>query len=175
MIDAPDREQPRFPAHREVQLGALIAKQMEAWSVGPDDVCLSGGARGADMLFAEIGLQRRARVQLLIALPDEEFVERSVSLPATDYESRYRALRQRCETRFQHLELGPAADADDAFSRNNAWMIEVACAMTDPSQIYALLVWDEKPAGDGPGGTSDFMARIQNMGGEIAVINPTLL
>ena len=44
-----------------------------------------------------------------------------------------------------------------------------------PDNLYALLVWDEKPAGDGPGGTADFAARVREAGGQVAVINPTKL
>src|SRR5436853_488579 len=38
----------------------------------------------------------------------------------------------------------------------------------------ALAIWDEKPSGDGPGGTSDFEKRIRSSGGEVKIINPTL-
>lgn len=61
----------------------------------------------------------------------------------------------------------------DAFSRCNVWILDSARAELRPnSRLYALLVWDEKPAGDGPGGTFDFAMRVQQCGGEIAVINP---
>jgi hypothetical protein len=175
LIDAPGRKVPRFPANLEARVRALIAEQLDAWAVGRDDVCLSGGARGADMLFAEECLQRGATVRLLIALPDTEFIARSVRVPGTDYEQRYHALRQACETQFQHEQLGPLPEAMDVFSRNNIWLIDTARQMTAPQQIYALLVWDEQPTGDGPGGTSDFVARIRGGGGHTAIINPTRL
>ncbi len=43
------------------------------------------------------------------------------------------------------------------------------------TKIHALLVWDEKPTGDGPGGTSDFQGRVKNLGGLIEIINATKL
>jgi hypothetical protein len=172
MIDAPGRKVTRFPAAKEARVRALIAEQLGAWRAGKDDLALSGGARGADMLFAEECLQRGTPVRLLVALPDAEFVERSVRVPGTDYEARYRALRKHCETRFQHEELGPLPDGIDVFSRNNIWMIDAARALAEPQQIYALLVWDEKPTGDGAGGTSDFVTRIRGAGGHIVIINP---
>jgi hypothetical protein len=172
MIDAPGRTMPRFPATQEAGVRARIAEQLEVWQVSTDDLALSGGARGADMLFAEECLRRGTPVRLLVALPDAEFIERSVRVPGTDYEARYRALRACCETRFQHEELGPLPDGIDVFSRNNIWMIDAARTLTEPAQVYALLVWDEKPTGDGPGGTSDFVARIRAAGGHVAIINP---
>ena len=46
----------------------------------------------------------------------------------------------------------------------------------DPKNLYGLLVWDEKPVGDGPGGTSDFAARVKQLGGHLApIINATKL
>lgn len=172
MIDAPGRKVPRFPAAREDRVRARIAEQLGVWRVGKDDLALSGGARGADMLFAEECLRCGTSVQLLVALPDPEFIERSVRIPGTNYEARYRALRKRCETQFQHELLGPVPDGMDVFSRNNVWMIDAARALAEPKRIYALLVWDGKPTGDGPGGTSDFVARIQAAGGQVAIINP---
>jgi hypothetical protein len=48
-------------------------------------------------------------------------------------------------------------------------------AAADSAKIRALLVWDQKPTGDGPGGTSDFEANVRDLGGLIAIINPTAL
>ena len=45
----------------------------------------------------------------------------------------------------------------------------------DPNNLYTLLVWDEKPTGDGPGGTSDFAMRVKKLSGHRAIINPTKL
>lgn len=172
MIDAPGRKEPRFPASKELVVRGCITRQLDNWRVGAGDVALSGGARGADMLFAEECLRRNARVLLLIALPDAEFIERSVRLPGTDYEQRYLELRRRCETRFQEKELGPVPQGMEVFSRNNIWMFDTALAMAGPQRIYAILVWDERSTGNGPGGTSDFAARIEKRGGRVAVINP---
>jgi len=54
---------------------------------------------GADILAAEAGLERGARVVLGLALPPEEFEQRSVVLPGTDWQARFRALLDRSEVR----------------------------------------------------------------------------
>jgi hypothetical protein len=41
--------------------------------------------------------------------------------------------------------------------------------------LFSVLVWDEEPTGDGPGGTSDFAERVRDLGGVVEVINPTKL
>jgi len=152
-----------------------MADQLARWSVGARDTGICGGARGADILFAEECTKRGASVIMLIALPEEEFLERSVRLPDSDWEARYRALRARCDTRFQNEEWAGRYPELDVFSRNNLWCIEKALSLASAKDVYAVLVWDGQPAGDGPGGTSDFADRIAKVGGHVVIMNPTLL
>jgi hypothetical protein len=175
MIDAPGRKAARFPAAKEGMVRERIALQLDRWHVGAGDVAISGGARGADILFSEEALVRGARGMLLVALPEERYLEVSVRLPGSDWEHRYRMLREKCETRFQHELLGPVPEGMNVFARNNLWLIDTARAMAANNDIYALLVWDERPTGDGPGGTSDFAGRISKLGGHLAIINPDRL
>jgi hypothetical protein len=37
--------------------------------------------------------------------------------------------------------------------------------ISDPKNLHALLVWDEKPSGDGPGGTADCATRVKRLAG----------
>jgi hypothetical protein len=175
MIDAPGRKKARFPARKEQAVRLRIAEQLAGWNAGARDMGICGGACGADILFAEACLERGARVLLLIALPEPAFLEKSVAFADADWEARYRALRARCETRFQHEVLGPPAPGEDVFERNNLWCLDTAQALVPPDRVHAILVWDEKPAGDGPGGTADFAARVAKGGGRVSVINPTKL
>ena len=175
MIDAFCRKQPRFPARMEEAVRLRIAEQLAQWNAGALDVGICGGACGADILFAETCLERRARVLLLIPLPEDAFLEQSVAFAGAGWVVRYRALRNRCETRFQHEALGPPAQGENVFERNNLWCLDTARALVPFDRIHAILVWDEKPAGDGPGGTAEFAARVAEGGGCVAVINPTRL
>ncbi len=175
MIDAPGRKKPRFPAAKEGAVRRAIEKELADWGTGSDDVGISGGACGTDILFAEACLERRARVLLLIPLPEDAFVKRSVAFANASWEARYRALRAQCETRFQHEALGPPAEGENVFERNNLWCLDTARALVTSDRVHAILVWDEKPTGDGPGGTSDFAARVAEGGGRVTIINPTRL
>ena len=175
MIDAPGRKEPRFPTAKEGAVRRAIEKELADWGTGSNDVGISGGACGTDILFAEACLARGARILLLIPLPEETFLKKSVAFADADWEARYRALRAKCETRFQHEALGPPARGENVFERNNLWCLEVALSFVPPRRIHTLLVWDELPAGDGPGGTSDFAARVAEGGGLVAIINPTRL
>lgn len=175
MIDLPDRPKPRFPPEKERAVCEQMAVVLDGWGIGERDLAVSGAARGADILFAELCLARGARVRLLIALPEEEFLERSVRLDGGSWEGRYRELRRRCETWFAHEHLGPVPEGISPFERNNLWLIETAEAEAPPDRLHALLVWDERPTGDGPGGTSHFAAEIERFGGRLAIVNPTTL
>jgi len=185
MIDKPDRPTPRFPREKEAVVRAEIAKQLESWKIGHGDLSVCSGARGADILFAEESLQRGAHVRLLLAKEIDDFVEDSVRLERSDWVERFYALCEKCEVATLPERLGEtpqreqAANASqflDVYARTNLWIINTASVKaTKSSDIYALLVWDEKPTGDGPGGTSDFATRIRQIGGHIAIINPTKL
>jgi hypothetical protein len=177
MIDAPGRRSPRFPSAAEPKVAAAIEAIFERWSVGPDDVVFSGAARGADVLFAESAARRGARVQLLLALPPDEFERTSVALADSIWVERYRDLL--CRHGFEVLPSDdPAADrggpeaALDVFSRTNRWMIERALHLAPPAALLVALVWDEQPAG-GPGGTGDFAALAHRLRAPLEVVNPT--
>ncbi len=177
MIDKPDRTPPRFPPEKEAVVRDHIAQALAGWQIGERDLGICGGARGADILFAECCLERGARVRLLIALPDEEFIKESVALDSGNWVERYEALRNNpaVETWFQHERSEQPPEGLSPFESNNVWMLETAREEAGGGKLYAVLVWDEKPAGDGPGGTAHFAEEIRKLGGEIAVVNPTKL
>ena len=182
MTDAPGRAAKglgeRFPEGKVDAVRERVALKLDEWGVGPEDLAVCGGARGADMIFAELCAGRGARVWLFLALPEDEFVEKSVRSPGTEWERRFRDLRAResVETFLLSESAGRPPEGESVFAQTNLWMLEAAGAEAgDPANIYALLVWDERPTGDGPGGTSDFAARVKKLGGHLSVINPTKL
>ena len=98
-------------------------------------------------------------------------------LNSGNWEARYFALRNNpnVETWFQHERGKPVAEGLSPFESTNLWMIDTARKEAGSAKLYAVLVWDEKSAGDGPGGTSHFAKEIEELGGEVNVINPTKL
>lgn len=179
MIDQPGRPEPRFPPEKEEVVRERLAQQLEEWGIGAGDLAICGGARGGDILFAELCAERGAEVWLFLALPENDFLEESVRLPNSDWEQRYFALRERAGVKkfIQSDRLKSPPKGTSVYARNNLWMINTArVEANDPKNLYAVMVWDEKPTGDGPGGTSDFAARVERLGGRLApVINPTTL
>ena len=174
MIDAPDRETPRFPETKAEAVGVKIAEQLAQWEIGESDLAICGGACGADTLFAEECLRRRARLRLLLAQGADDFVRDSVRHAGEDWVRRFYALCEKAEVAILSEQLGQAPDDISIYARTNLWIINSAQEeAADAGKIYALLVWDEKPTGDGPGGTLDFQQKVCHLGGQIAIINPT--
>ena len=85
MIDAPDRVakglSERFPPRKEDVVRVRISKQLEDWGVGAGHRAICSGARGADILFAELCVERGAEVWLFLPLPEAGFLESSAARP----------------------------------------------------------------------------------------------
>jgi hypothetical protein len=178
MTDAPNRAKERFPPRKEGAVRDRIEAQLREWGAGEGDLAICGGARGADTIFAELCADRGAEVWLMLPLPDGQFLEESVRIPGSDWEDRHFALRERPNVAVFRLgeRLGEPPGDDSVFARNNLWMLDTARVEAgEPARLHALLVWDREPTGDGPGGTSDFARRVAEMGGRLAVIDPTAL
>jgi hypothetical protein len=187
MIDKPDRPEPRFPPEKESAVHEAMAAQLDQWGAGPGDLAICGGARGGDVLFAELCRERGLSIRLLVALSREAFVRESVELPGSvDWVARFNALVDdpSIETRFQPEAVGQPPTGRSVFERNNIWMLMTAKAAVKPGsvtealmfwrrpQLFGLLVWDEQDVADGPGGTAHFAGEIRTLGGKVAIINP---
>ena len=124
--------------------------------------------------FLEECLRRGAKVRLLLAQDIGDFVRDSVQHAGSDWVGRFYAVRENAEVATQPERLGKAPPGFSIYARNNLWIINTAwIEAADSAKIRALLVWDQKPTGDGRGGTSDFEVKVRDLGGLIAIINPT--
>jgi hypothetical protein len=172
MVDAPDRLVPRFPPTEIDRVTAEAAAVLDRWGVDDTTTLVTGGARGADIIVAELARSRGASLVLCLSLPPEEFEKRSVALPGTDWSERFAALLEIAEVRVLDAEIDGNTDAD-VFERTNSWIIEVAHALGGP-RPHAVIVWGGSSE-DGPGGTGDFLRRLGYDGreGRLAKIDPT--
>ncbi len=171
MIDAPGRKSPRFPEVKAEAVRKKIAERLRRWGIGPGDLAICGGACGADILFAEECLRRGAQIRLLLPQAIDDFVRDSVRHAGDDWVRRFHALREQAEV--QILPEEPADSPNDLsiYARNNLWIVNTArVEAADNKKIRALLVWDQKPTGDGPG--SDFVRRFAETAVETIIILP---
>jgi hypothetical protein len=181
MIDRADRPQPRFPASKEQLVCDRLRQQLNLWGIGAGDLAICGGAQGADILFAECCVNLGAQVQLFLPLPQEEFLVRSIHLDGAYWEHRYFELLKHPNISVFFLEdflkENPEilSITNNIFATNNLWMIHATLTAIRSEELFAILVWDEKNQGDGPGGTADFAAQIRQSQGQVVIINPTKL
>jgi hypothetical protein len=171
MIDRPERTAPRFPAEAESAVTAAIADVFTRWSVASSTLVFTSGARGTDIIGAELALARGAVVWLLLPLPEPEFIAESVDLAGTDWHDRFLSLRSACPTLLQAEHLGPAAPGENVFARNNRWCLDLAMRVADGPGTHVVAVWDGQ-ASDGAGGTGDLVARARRRGATVVVIAP---
>jgi hypothetical protein len=163
MIDAPDREKPRFPADKEPIAARAIAQTLTDLAVGQADLAICGGACGGDLLFAEAALARGARLELYIPFDEPTFLKKSVDFADRDWRARYFAVKAAAVLHVAPSDLGPIRDGEDAYERNNRWMLESALRF-GAEKVEFVCLWDGK-GGDGPGGTRHMMDAVRNRGG----------
>ena len=173
MIDAPDRQKPRFPPDKEPIAARAIAQALDDLEVGPGDLAICGGACGGDLLFAEAALACGARLELYIPFDEETFLERSVDFADRDWRARYFAAKASAVVHVAPSELGPIQEREDAYERNNRWMLDSALRFGGDKVDFVCL-WNGE-GGDGPGGTRDMMNAVQNRGGRALWLDTTKL
>jgi Patatin-like phospholipase len=175
MVDAPGRPQPRFPQEEVARVTREAHATLVRWGVGKGTTVVCGGARGADLIVAQQGLELGGQVVLCLALPREEFKKESVELPGTDWVARFDTVLAAASEVRVLPEDEQATKGDDLYERTNTWLISVARSFLQGNEHpHAVIVWNGQE-GDGPGGTRDFVRQLGRNGPtpEIRVIDPT--
>ena len=177
MIDAPDRPNKRFPAEKESVAATKIAEALDQLGAGPEDLALAQGASGGDLLFLEACRQRNVRVQLLLPLPEPEFIQRSI-LPSVDgakWRDRFYSLKANLENepRIMPDELGPLPDGVNPFERCNLWLLYTALSY-GINKVRFICLWDGG-GGDGPGGTAHMYEEVKRRTGQVTWIDSRTL
>jgi hypothetical protein len=164
-VDEPGRATPRFPLDKVPVAAAAIDQALQRIDAGPGDLALTQGASGGDLIFAEACQTRGVRLQLLQPFAEAEFIERSVTPSAGDWEALYRAVTARLSDPVRCLtpELG-RSDADP-YERCNLWLLDTALAF-GPEKVRLLCLWDGG-GGDGPGGTRHMVQEVQKRNGQV--------
>lgn len=190
MIDAPGRERPRFPADKEPPARQKIKEAVEAEMQSGDGVSfgIAGGASGGDILFHEVCEELGVPTQLYLAIPSHLYVKKSVASAGPEWVERFRRLHTRLEDEravrvLSELEEEPADKAEylpawlrskpdyDIWQRTNLWMLHNALAAGGDDCVTLIALWDEKPTGDGPGGTSHLVAKAEGRGAKTVIID----
>ncbi len=177
MADAPGRERPRLPAAKLSQAAQALQQALDALRAGVDDLLLTQGAAGGDLLCAEACHARGMHVQLLLPLAEPEFIERSV-LPSADgkrWRQRYLALKRLLQQppRVMPDELGPLPEGANPFERCNLWLLNTALAY-GADKLRFICLWNGG-GGDGPGGTAHLVNEVRRLDGQVIWIDSRTL
>jgi tetratricopeptide (TPR) repeat protein len=173
MIDAPDRRTPRFPADKEEVAAQKIAEALESFRAGVEDLALCQAAAGGDQLFLEACQKRGVRCQILLPLPESEFIERSIlpSAQGDSWRQRYFQLKERLmdPIRIMPDELGPLPSGVDPFERCNLWLLYTTLAWGIEKARFVCL-WNGGGS-DGPGGTEHMYNEVKKRTGQVTWID----
>jgi hypothetical protein len=190
MLDAPGRQSPRFPADKEDLARQKIREAVEAEKAAGDGVSfgIAGGANGGDILFHEVCHELGVPTQLYLALQPPLYVKASVSDAGPAWVERFRRLHERLEEegavrvlseltdepedRAEHLPAWLRSKKDyNIWQRINLWMLHNALAAGGDDCVTLIALWDREPTGDGPGGTSDLVAKAERRGAKRVIVD----
>jgi hypothetical protein len=173
MIDAPGREQARFPAEKESLAVAAIAGALDELDAGPGDLSICGGACGGDLLFAEASVARGTRLELYIPFDEPTFLEKSVDFADANWRVRFAATKGHATLHMLPAERGTTPPGEDPYERNNLWMLGAANRF-GPERIEFICLWNGQQ-GDGPGGTRHLMNEVRRSLGHVHWLDTTKL
>jgi hypothetical protein len=177
MIDSPGREKPRFPQTAEATARAMIHAQVsELLRTYPGPALgIAGAASGGDILFHEVCRELGIPTRILLTLPENLFIERSVEPAGPTWTARFRKLMENhpAPNEVQVLASTPVLPdwmrdrpAYDAWQRTNLWLLEDATA-AGATNVTLIALWDGEPGE--AGGTQTFinMAREHGMAARV--------
>jgi hypothetical protein len=119
------------------------------------DLAICGGACGGDLLFAEGCLARDMQLEIYLPFDESTFLASSVDFAGGDWHNRYLAVKSRAELHVMPTELGPLPASENAYERNNQWMLRQAARFGN-EKIAFICLWNGQ-GGDGPGGAQHLM------------------
>lgn len=167
MIDAPGRRPSRFPAEKESAAAQKIAEALDKLEAGPDDLALTQGACGGDLLFTEACQQRKVTAQWLQPFGEPEFIHKSVICSSEVWRGRYLAARAKLTTGIRSMpeQIGPPPKSVDPFERCNLWLLYTALSY-GIDKVRFICLWDGG-GGDGPGGTAHMYQEVKARTGQV--------
>ncbi len=139
IVDAADRPDERFPVRCVPRAAQRIDAALSAMKAGKADLAITQGSAGGDILFIESCLAHDVPVQLMLPVPEDEFVERSIARMADgeDWKRRYLAARESLAALPAVMPGAPG----NVFERCNRWMLATAQASRAPA-IELLCLWN---------------------------------
>jgi len=174
MIDAPDRPTPRFPPAKEAMAAQKVSEALDQLGAGPDDLALTQGACGGDLLFTEACLQRGVKVNWLQPYREPDFIQNSVVRCSEAWRKRYLDAKAKLAAPIRSApdDLGeppPGTKPDYPYERCNLWLLYTALAY-GVDKVRFVCLWNGGE-GDSPGGTAHMYNEVKRRTGQVTWID----
>jgi len=171
MVDAPGRKTPRFPESKEPIAGQKIAEALQKLGAGPEDLAITQGACGGDLLFTEVCQQRGVKVQWLQPFDEPTFIQKSVVCHSEIWRERYLKAKAKLTITIRSApeSLGTPPRGIDPYERCNLWLLYTALSY-GISKVQFVCLWDGG-GGDGPGGTAHMYQEVNRRTGHVTWID----
>ena len=168
MIDAKDRNVPRFPADKENAAREAIRKELKLEKENHKGklMGIAGGAAGGDILFHELCAELNIPSEVYLALSMEKYKMQSVSFAGQEWESRFDHLTASLPV---HILPGATGGDDSIWERTNLWMLDKALK-DGGDQMTLIALWDGK-SGDGEGGTEHLLRMAKDASAKTLIID----
>lgn len=170
MIDLPDRSSKRFPPEKAEAAKTEIGKILEQLDAGAEDLALTQGACGGDVLFTEACQSRGVRVKWLQPFDEPDFIQRSVSLCGGSWLKRYNDAKAKLPNPPHSAPaiLGKAPvelSSGYSYERCNLWLLETALSY-GVEKVHFIALWNGEK-GNGPGGTAHMYEIVDGETGQV--------
>ena len=177
MIDAPDRDEPRFPPNKVDVAKEKIAEAItsEQQIAGGIAYGVAGCANGGDITFHKVCEEMKIPTRIFLALPRELYIRASVAPAGPDWVEDFNRLVKACPMRV----LGDSEDLPtwlqekpdyNIWQRNNLWNLHNALAAVGGENVTLIALWNGA-SGDAPGGTADMVQKAQERGAKTIILN----
>lgn len=157
MIDEPNSQSPRFGPQLERAVRQRIDETLDRLN---PKIAYGSAACGADLLFVEALLDRKAEVNLVLPFKADDFVETSVRHAGLQWVERFHRALEQCGERVTYATSEQYLGTRELFGFTNH-LIETlaylrARSLATSPELVAVLNRDAQIA---PGGTADFVSR----------------
>ncbi|MGZ8946023.1 MAG: tetratricopeptide repeat-containing protein, partial [Methylococcaceae bacterium] len=168
MIDTADRPLPCFPNDKTDIAAEKITEALVALGASKDDLALTQGAAGGDILFAEACAKRSVQIQLLQPFSEEEFIQRSIlsSEQGDNWRKRYLMLKPGFKSQPRNMSdaLGDIPEQElSPYERCNLWLLYTALTY-GIDKVYFIGLWD---GSDTDGSTAHLYQEVNKRTGQV--------
>jgi hypothetical protein len=155
MVDHGNRKRVRFPPFLAKKVKKVIKKLLKTFNAGSNDIALTQGACGGDLLFTEASLELDLQVEWVQPYKETQFIKKSLAPCGSKWIYRYRKCRKKIK-RVSSLTLYETTKASsNRYTLTNHKLLQLALtyAQTKGTKVYCIVLWDGKKSTK-PGGTA---------------------